>query len=386
MAWMIGLTLVLVGLVQALAGLALLRRFGRSARHSPSDRPGVTVLKPLHGAEPWLEWALSSVAGQNYPEFQIICGVAHDDDAAIAAVEAARARHPQRRIDLVVDARQHGANAKISNLINMFPHALHDIVVISDSDVHVAPDWLDRLVWALSRPDVGLVTTLYSGLAVVPGMVARLGAMQICHAFLPGAVMARALGRQDSLGATMALRRETLARIGGLEVLADELADDAVLGMKIRALGMKVALAATIPAVGVPERSLRALWLHELRWARTVRSLAPWEHAASILQYPLVPAMALLATAPLTPSAWAVFSATWLLRAEIARRTDGVIARYPGLATVQAPWLWPVRDLLSVAVIVASFAGRGVVWRGRALRADPIVTDTLKTTRRRRAA
>lgn len=378
--------LVTAGLFQALAGLLLLRRFTRNTAYATPDRPAVTILKPLHGAEPWLEWALSSVAAQNYPEIQIICGVAREDDSAISVVEAVRARYPNRRIDLAVDARQYGVNAKVSNLINMLPFAQHDIIVISDSDVHVATDWLEQVVSALARPRVGLVTTVYSGLAVVPGIAARLGAMQICHAFLPGAMMARRLGRQDSLGATMALRRETLIAIGGFEGLANELADDAVLGIKTRAQGLEVALASTIPAVGVPERRLEALWQHELRWARTVRSLAPWEHATSVLQYPLVPAMALTIAAPFAPWAWAVFVAAWLARAEIARRADNVIKSLPGLATVQTPWLWPLRDLMSVAVIVASFCSRDVVWRGRALRADPIVTDTLKSTRPRRAA
>ncbi len=375
------LVLVAVGLAQALAGLNLLRRFAAAPRPAPTTRPPVSILKPLHGAEPWLDWALSTMAGQDYPGFQIVCGVAAADDAAISAVRTVQARYPDRDITLVICADQHGSNAKVSNLINMFPSARHDIIVISDSDVHAATDWLDRVVAALQAPDVGMVTTLYSGLATVSGLVARLGAMQICHAFLPGAAMARALGRQDGLGATMALRRDTLERVGGLQRMANTLADDAMLGILVRQLGLRVALAHTLPAVGVPENTLRALWKHELRWARTVRSIAPAAHAASALQYPLVPALIALLTAPMSQWGWLVFLGTWLARAEIARRTDTLIGGFPTLAAVQSVRLWPVRDLMSVAVIAVSFTGRDVDWRGKALRADPVVADIISGKR-----
>ena len=82
---------------------------------------------------------------------------------------------------------------------------------------------------------------------------ARLGATQITHGFLPGAVLARAIGRQDCLGATMCLRRRDLERIGGLQALVDHLADDNVLGRRIAGLGLRVALADTVPLTTVPE-------------------------------------------------------------------------------------------------------------------------------------
>ena len=88
----------------------------------------------------------------------------------------------------------HGSNRKISNLINMMRHARHDVLVSSDSDLHVAPDYLERLVAALEPPGVGLVTTVCHGLPTVPGLAARLGATGISHCFTPGALLSRALG------------------------------------------------------------------------------------------------------------------------------------------------------------------------------------------------
>ena len=126
-------------------------------------------------------------------------------------------------------------------------------------------------------------------------LAGRFGATQITHGFLPGAVLARALGRQDCLGATMCLRRQDLDRIGGFHALVDHLADDNVLGRRIAALGLRVALADTVPLTTVPEASLRALFRHELRWARTIRALEPAGFAASVLQYPLAWALLTIA-------------------------------------------------------------------------------------------
>jgi ceramide glucosyltransferase len=254
----------------------------------------------------------------------------------------------------------------------MLPAANHDVLVIADSDLHAAPDWLDRIVATLQQDGVGLATTPYVGLAGVPGWVARLGAMQISHAFLPGALLARALGRQDCLGATMALRREVLERIGGFAALQDELADDAVLGQLVAREGLRVALVPSMPATTVGETTLGALWRHELRWSRTVRSLAPAGHAASVVQYPLGWAALTVLASGLAPWAVAGFLAVWLGRAELARRADQTIIRFGGLASQPAYRLLPLRDLLSIGLVVASFAGTRVEWRGQTMRAAPV--------------
>jgi ceramide glucosyltransferase len=196
--------------------------------------------------------------------------------------------------------------------------------------------------------------------------VGHLGAMQINQTFLPGALLSRALGRQDCLGATMMLRRNTLERIGGLEALADHLADDNVLGRLVQRLGLKIALADTIPATTVPETTLRALWRHELRWARTIRALVPAQFAASVLQYPLAWALLAVALTGAAPWSLAWFAAAWAIRAVAARAVDRAL----GLAFRTPLWLLPVRDLMSVAVMMASYAGRRVEWRGHTMQAE----------------
>ncbi len=301
----------------------------------------------------------------------MVFGVHSPADSAHPVAERVRARFPDRDIALVADATVHGENGKVSNLINMMAAARHGVIVIADSDVHAAPDYLARLADALARPGAGLACTLYAGRAAHPGWVGRLGVLGITTCFLPGALLARAMGRQDCLGATMALRRETLEAIGGFPALADHLADDAVLGLKIRALGLDVRLAHTVPATTVPETRLSPLWRHELRWGRTIRQLEPAGFAASLLQYPLAWALLALLLTPSIPSLL-LFAAAWAARAAIALAIDTTLGlARKALASPAAIWLLPLRDLISVAVVLASFLADRVEWRGQVMHARP---------------
>jgi ceramide glucosyltransferase len=371
----------LIGVVQALVASRLVARFVGRPVEGVGQRPAVTVLKPLHGDEPRLEAALTTLCRQDFPTMQIVFGVHDEDDPAVGVVRRLQQRFPAVEMVLVVDGTEHGVNRKVCNLINMMAAARHDVLVIADSDVHARPDYLDRLVGALDQPGVGLVTTLYAGLPVPPVTLAgRLGATQITHGFLPGAVMARAFGRQDCLGATMCLRRDDLARIGGFAALVDHLADDNVLGQRMAALGLRVVLAQTVPLTTVPETSLAKLFQHELRWARTIRALEPAGFAASALQYPL--AWGLLTIGLTGAAIWSigVFLILWIPRAAAALWVDFALAPLwtderganteAALAFCCPVWLLPVRDVLSVAVMLASYGGRQVVWRGHGLRAD----------------
>jgi ceramide glucosyltransferase len=387
-----------VGLAESLIVSRLVASFARTRAAPPSVRPPVTVLKPLHGDEPLLEAALTTLCRQDYPDWQIVFGVRDAADPAVAVVRRLQARFPDLDVALVVDGTLHGRNHKVSNLINMMAAARHDILIIADADVHARPDYLDRLVAALVQPGVGLVTTLYAGLPAPedasalwpgdrarPGLPAKLGATHITHGFLPGAVLARALGRQDCLGATMGLRRDDLERFGGFHALVDHLADDNVLGRRIAGLGLSVALADTVTLTTVPETSLRALFRHELRWARTIRALEPAGFAASVVQYPL--AWALLTVLVTGGALWSIglFFIAWVLRAIAAIGVDSALApswsaewdseQHAGhdvaaLAFCCPVWLLPLRDVFSVAVMLASYAGREVDWRGHGLHAD----------------
>ncbi len=354
-------------LTQAVAGWWAVRRYSRIERHPQGPYPPITVLKPLHGDEPLLEEALASFCAQDYARFQVVFGLQDPADPALHVIRRLRARFPTVDMEVVIDPTQHGVNRKVGNLINMYTRAKHDVIVIADSDIHAAPDYLTQVATALARPNTGLVTTLYAGVGASDTFAGRLGMSQINHCFLPGALMARLLGRQDCLGATMALTRRTLESIGGLQALVHHLADDAILGQLVAAQGLSVDLAATLPATTVPEMQINHLFSHELRWARTIQSLAPVGFVLSSLQYPLFWAGLTAVLAGGHTWALALFAITWLVRALVVLGIDSALS----LSMAAPIWLLPVRDLLSVAVILASYGGNEVAWRGQVLRISP---------------
>lgn len=377
--------LAVAGCAQSLIGAALIAAFRRNERRErrapdtgaygtgayengtsgtgADTLPPVTIFKPLHGDEPMLEAALRSFCMQDYPAFQIVCGVQRKDDPAIAVVERLRGTFPSCRIDLVIDPTPHGTNRKVANLINMAPRARHDLFVISDSDIHVPPNYLRDVVRGLLTPGVGLVTTLYAGLPASASLVRQFAACQINHNFMPGVMMSRLLGRRDCLGATMALHRSTLARIGGLTALADHVADDAVLGQRVRGLGQTIALAPCMTWTTVAEDSARAMIEHELRWGRTVKNVEPVGYGLSAIQLPLFWASVTLVCC--WQSSWALwfFLGIWAVRATAALIVDLLLGR----VTPVVYGLFPLREWLSAAIMVGSARGQRVEWRGQTL-------------------
>jgi len=367
----IAMALAAIAMLQCLAGWLVVVRFAMRRRRPGRMRPPITVLKPLHGDEPLLEQGLETLCRQHYPTYQVVFGVQLSSDPAAGVVRRLQSRFPGCDLKLVVDPTQHGRNQKVGNLINMLPLARHEVLVIADSDLHVAPDYLERLAAALEPPATGVATTLYIGLPATRGIPALFGATQITHSFLPGALLSRRLGRQDCLGATMALRRDTLRRVGGLEALVDHLADDNALGRLVQSVGLTVALADTVPLTTVGETTIAALFRHELRWARTIRALAPLPFAASILQYPIFWALLAALMTPLAAWAWIGVCIAWAIRAAAARGIDRALGRVVAMALPSpALWLLPLRELMSVVVMIASYGGTWVEWRGVTLEAD----------------
>ncbi len=356
-------TATVIGAVYLIAAAVAVRGFLAGPPAVPAARPPVTLLKPLHGADYELEANLRLFCSLDYPAYQLVFGVQDEADPAVAIVQRLIAEMPHRDISLVVDARRYGSNGKISNLINMLPAARHDLLVISDSDMRVEADYLDPLVAELARPGVGIVTCLYRGSAA-PGVWSRLGAMFISYGFLPSVLVGRWLGaRFGCFGATMALSRRTLAAAGGFEALKDILADDYALGAKVRALGLELVLSRYLPDTVMEEPSLRHLLAHELRWARTMRGIAPAGYAASIVTIP-VP-LALLAACLVPAMGLPALALAFLVRLlQVAW-----LARMLGLPAPPA-WLLPVRDLLSFGLVIASFCGTAISWRDQRFRVD----------------
>jgi ceramide glucosyltransferase len=345
------------------ASLAV-RRFARRLRPRTMLAPPVSVLKPLCGEDPDLYENLRSFCRQEYPTFQIVFGVRDPADPAVPIVRRLIAEFPAADLSLVVDGRQRGGNLKVANLRNMLPAARHPVLVLADSDMRVAPGYLAEVIAPLDDPATGLVTCLYRGISA-GGAWSDLACLHVNHGFLPQAVVGETLGggAGGCFGATLALRRDTLEAAGGFAAIADALADDHALGVAVRRLRQRVVLSPHVVDNVIHEPSLAALFRHELRWARTIRLLAPAGFAGSVITYPVVLAALATALQGLPVMAPAMLGIALVCRWVTAWLMDRAL-RLPSPPV----WLLPARDLLSFAVFVASFFTRTVAWRDRTFR------------------
>lgn len=360
--------LAVVGCCYLVLTAILIDRFARRSRPAASPcSDGVTVLKPLHGVEPGLAGNIASFQAQSYPgPIQIICGVQDPSDAAIAVVEQQDAA-----LDLIVDTTMHGLNRKVSNLINMWRRAEHDTIVLSDSDIRVDSDYLAGIVAALEQDNVGAVTCLYHGFPVT-GIWSRLAALGINGHFLANVITGVGLGlARPCFGSTIAFKRKPFVEAGGFGAVADCLADDYAIGASFRDRGYDVAIPPLTVGHACAESSARELWQHDVRWARTIRSVDPIGYVGSIITHPLpMGVMAALAgslAGSLTPTVGiGLCVAALLCRLAVLGQLEQTFA-----LPAQSRWLVPVRDLWSFAAFAWGCFGNAAQWKGREYRFSP---------------
>lgn len=329
----------------------------------PNEWPTVTLFKPLHGLDFELETNLRSFCTQEYPAYQVIFGVSSADDPAIPIVRDLLASLPDLDAELVIDATINGSNPKVSNLINMDKIAKNDVLIISDSDMRVKPDYIQKIVGGFNTPKVGVVTCLYHG-TPAPGFASQLGAMFINQWFAPSALIPATFGKMSNcFGATMAIRRQILTEIGGFEALASNLADDHTMGQRARSLGYDITLANVVVENFVEEKSLKALIHHELRWARTIRSIAPLGFASTFLTdtIPIGLIVSLLMYLNDWDLGWALLPTGIAIGARLVLHGSTI-----GIFSSKNPsdsWIFPIRDLLSFFVRLICYMGKTVSWR-----------------------
>jgi ceramide glucosyltransferase len=328
--------------------------------------PAVTIFKPLRRATPDLRGDLETLFAQDYTgATEIIFGLHSESDSAKEVVDQLKQKHPCANIKVVISPTRHGANGKITNLLNMIPHARNPVLVVCDGDTAVRSDWLSALIRTLETPGIGLVSCLYSGVPERPLFWPIMSAMGMSYSFLPNAVLAAATGLEmPCLGATMAIRQSTLVEVGGFERFADALADDYELGRAVRAKGYSVALLMSVVRHNAGEKNIFDFFVHELRWARTIRMINPIGYVLSAITYNVgIAALGVIAN----PTAVALSVLAFAIGARIVLQhvIDRVFACWSGPA-----WLLPLRDLLNFLVFILSFMSTKVRWGGRVFHAS----------------
>ena len=336
----------------------------------------VTVLRPLCGDEPGLALALHSLLSQHVSadEIRFVFGVASAADTALPVARAIASHYAGHRIDFVINPDIHGANPKVSNLMNMAAGGLAELVVISDSDVILPPGSLQGLLDAAEPFEVGAVTALTRGRPGNPGSLChQFGALYLDGWFLPTALVhARLASMSVCYGQLTAVKREVLDHGGGFEALRNALADDTELGHMTRRAGRRIVFAPHAPEVLVNDAGWRALFAHELRWARTIKALQPRGYAASVFMHP-GPLPFVLAMIEPGALAWLVIAGLILLRWCLVTLTRLRFGRAEGSKPADPLTLWS-RDQLYFAVWLVGFFGSAITWREHRLNVGPNAT------------
>jgi ceramide glucosyltransferase len=357
----------------AYCAVALFAIFRFTARPSTlaDGSASVTILKPIAGLEVELFENLSSFCDQDAHVFQVIFGVAQADDPAIEVIRRVIERFPQHDLALVVGGRPSTGNPKVANLQNMFAQAKYDLLVIADADMRVDRNYLRTLVAGFDDARVGAVTCLYAGIAR-NGFASALAALQLNDQFAPSVLVATLGGDpRFCLGSTMAVRRHVLEALGGFAALARYLADDYMLGALVHAHGYRVALSRYVVRNIVAEPGVAALLHHELRWARTIRSVQTLGYVCSFVTFPLPFALVWVLLFPATLAAWITLGATLAIRYAM----HAAMGRAFGLTTTPSAWLLPLRDCIGLAIWAAGLFGSTVRWKDQQLGVTDLLRD-----------
>jgi ceramide glucosyltransferase len=375
--------LTLGGLAYYLLALDSVRKLRQRAGAPPAAAfPSITLVKPLCGADPELAAHLASFFQQDYPTFEILFAVRHNSDPAVLVVNTLTAKYPHIHTQMILTGEPPYANAKVFSMEKMAERATGELLVITDSDASVAPDYLQDMARCFDDPSVGAVTNLYRG---IPGadLWSTLEALGMSTEFMAGVVVAERLeGMHFTLGPSMAIRASTLKEIGGFARMADYLADDFVLGQWTAEAGQKVLLSRHVINHHATALGAWKSFTHRVRWNRSARFSRPSGYLGQGFTYGLVWAMLLFVSALSWWSGWLlllVAAARFWLAYELAFRLMG------DAAALKNAYLLPFQDALSAASWLGGFVGREVIWRNERYRLlpggrfEPVVPRPLTT-------
>ena len=344
----------------------------RAAQAALAARPGftppLTLLKPVHGSEPGLEAHLATFFEQDYPEYEILFCARTADDAGLETARRVAARYPNIAAKfLSTGGEPDYINAKVASLELMEAEAAYEILVISDSDVRVSPDYLRAVALPFADEKVGAMCCPYRGVAAEGGLWARLEAVGMSVEMTSGVLVARMMeGMQFVLGPTMAFRRDAIRRMGGFAVTADYCADDFVLGNETFKLGQTVVLSTHAIDHMVINSSFRSSMKHQVRWMKSTRFSRPKGHFGTALTFSVPFGLLAWAAAAWIGHPWwgfAVFA--WSVASRLA-----LAVAVGGMVVEDRSWfgslvLYPVRDLMGFGFWAVSYWGRKILWRGR---------------------
>jgi ceramide glucosyltransferase len=346
--------------------LAALRFFRRERRRVlPSFAPPVSLLKPVRGVDFGSYENFRSLCEQDYPDYEILFAPSNEKDPAIPVIERVAAEFPQRRIRVLHGAAEIGSNRKVNKQIQLEREAQHEILVLTDGDVRVGPNYLRQVVAPFANPKVGAVTSFYRGIAE-PSLGAELEAIGASSDFFAGVLVAEwKEGMTFALGASIVTTKSWIKKISGFEAIANQHSDDYELGHRIAKAGGEVQLSRESVWTMYPAQTARGFWRHQVRWARTVRLCRPWSYFGLVFTHGLP--WCLLAALVAAGSGWIGIADAYLVSYLVLRLAMAWTVGVWGIGDDvlrRKLWLVPLRDAIYFAVWLASFASTRITWGG----------------------
>ena len=335
----------------------------------PAFAPPVSNLKPIRGLDPQAYENLASFCVQDYPDYEIVFCIDPDDAAVISVVEKLQRNFPERQIRVLYGSGRVATNDKVAKLARLVEEAAHEVVVISDSDVRVQPDYLRQVTAPLRDPNVGAVTCFYAP-TEIRTFTDRLQTAGMISDFYAGVLVAWQLdGIKFALGTTIATTRSRINKFGGYPELENRPADDLLVGRLIAEQGCEVVLL-NYTIETVPDyHSIRALFDKRLRWIVVMRHMRPWGHFGLLLTQGLPWSIAAFAVHPSAILAFAFFGTYIFLRM--------LMTWMVGVHGLKQPRFWkempmiPLWDAAAFVIWLASFLRSSIRWRG----ADYFIRD-----------
>ncbi len=330
----------------------------------PKVPPRVTVLKPLHGSSNSLAANLVSFLEIAYPRVDFYFGVENYEDTAAEVPVALRQRYQYANITLVIGEEPDCSNRKIAKLVKMADRAEKaEVFVLSDADVSVDRDYLKRIVGELIADEkTGIVTCAYRAR---PGgsFASRLEALYVNTDFLPQILFAEMIEPMHyALGATIAIKRPVLEAAGGFRAVKNMLADDFYLGNFTNTQGFEIKLSDSLVTLTCEEKTFGEFWNHQLRWARTYRTVRPVSIATILMHGPFW-ALVLLLTSGFSAAAFATLVLVLAARLAMSAAIVGSVIKMPEMFSQL--WLVPIKDLIMTGVWFTSLLSNKVMWAGR---------------------
>jgi ceramide glucosyltransferase len=324
--------------------------------------PPISNLKPVKGLDPGAYENFASLCRQDYPEHELLFCTTDATDPAVPVIQKLMKDFPERQIRLLYSAGIDVINDKVAKLGLMAQEAKYDHLVINDSDVRVAPDYLRTVVAPLRDPGVGGVTCFYVS-TEDKSLVERLQSMGMISDFYAGILVAWKLdGVHFALGPTMVSTKKTVQSFGGFQVLENRPADDLLFGRLISEQGVEMKLLPYTVATTPDYSGLSELFAKRARWMTVMRKMRPWGHFGLLFTWGLPWSLFAVAIHPTVSVAAAYLGGyfacrvliTWLIGAYGLKQKD-LWKNYA---------LLPFWDALAFLVWLASFTRNYIRWRG----------------------